>query len=198
MRLQANSLHTSWGALLLQALLINPTVLAKKDEPTVVSKSFDHAPVNLQYFDDSDVVMFQDWTANSVWRSTDAGVTWNTLTGGPEAGKEWNMYMHPHDSKRGYVLSEGVRHWMTDDRGETWKEFQTEAGPSSWRPAIQFHAGDPDRIIFNGQDCTGLLCEEMVSRIDKDCADCEGKANYFARSSQCTRQMVLDLATPII
>lgn len=106
--------------------------------------------------------MFQDWETNTVQRSSDAGATWKEISGGPVAGKEWNMYMHPRDNKRAYVLSEGSSHWMTSDRGETWEKFVTDAPPSAWRPAFNFHGSDPNRIIFNGQDCSGLLCEELV------------------------------------
>jgi hypothetical protein len=155
---------SSVGSLFSAALLLTPT-LVRGDGPKLSMKTFEHPPVNLQYFDDSDVIMFQDWSTNTVYRSPDAGVTWAPIKDAPD-GKEWNMYMHPFDSKRAYVLTEGSTHWKTSDRGETWKSFFTDATPSAYRATFTFHAGDPDRIIFNGEDCTtGIFCEEIVGLV---------------------------------
>jgi hypothetical protein len=71
--------------------------------------------------------------------------------------------MHPFDNKRAYVLTKDTTHYMTADRGKTWQSFFTDSSPSSWRrQPLSFHAGDPDKIIFNGQDCMGIYCEELV------------------------------------
>lgn len=164
---------TSWRSLLVGALLVgDSSAKGKKDKPEVKVSKFEHAPVNIQYFDDSDVIIFQDWQTDGVYRSTDAGATWDQIKG-PPGNEGWQVTMHPFDSTRAYVLTDGSTHWMTNDRGETWEEFFTDSPPSSFRPAFAFHASDPDRIIFNGVDCSGLFCVEQVRTLSLNPADCE-------------------------
>jgi hypothetical protein len=154
-------LQTGWRKLLLATLLCTST-LAKKDKPSVKSKRFDFVPFNLLYFDDSDVVMFADVQDHVVWRSDNAGEDWEKVSAVPE-GKMLEITMHPYDPKRAYIISFENTHWKTKDRGETWEEFHTDSPASVFRGALTYHAGDPDRIIFNGMDCSGIFCEEVVS-----------------------------------
>jgi len=152
---------TRWSSLFIAAILITSTS-AKKDAPTITSVKFDNPPQNVEYFDDSDVVLFQDWVENIIYRTDNAGETWSVVKGIP-ANEAWSMYMHPFDKKRAYVLTQEKTHWKTQDRGETWEKFFTDAPPSAWRAQpLSFHASDPDKIIFNGQDCMGIFCDELV------------------------------------
>jgi hypothetical protein len=153
-------LHTGWQSLLLPALLLT-SASAKKDKPSISQSSFPFWPYNVQYFDDSDVLLFQDLNDHIVYRSTDAGVKWEKVSDVPP-GKVLEMTMHPYDNKRAYIITNEKSHWMTKDRGETWDDFYTDSLASLFREALTFHAGDPDRIIFNGIDCTGIFCEELV------------------------------------
>ncbi|KAI9729782.1 MAG: vacuolar protein sorting/targeting protein PEP1 [Claussenomyces sp. TS43310] len=191
----------SWPGLFVGCLLLG-SVAAKKEggQLQMHMTIFEHAPVNLQYFDDSDVIMFQDWQTDSTWRSTDAGASWDTVDG-PLADIAWQLTMHPFDSKRAYVLTEGSTHWMTSNRGETWEDFFTDSPPSSFRPPLNFHAGDPDRIIFNGVDCTGLFCVEQTMyttsgfRDDTKFLRSETDGCYWAKSTDLftTGQEDLDM-----
>lgn len=159
MRLQTAA---GWRKLLLSTLLLSTSAHAKKDKPSVTSQKFDFLPQRVQYFDDSDVLLFEDWADHVVWRSENAGEEWHKVRGPPE-GKIRGATMHPFDNKRAYIITSEKKHWMTKDRGEHWEDFFSEALPSVFQPPLSFHAGDPDRIIFNGMDCTGLFCEEVVS-----------------------------------
>lgn len=152
---------TGWRSLLISSLLCSKA-LAKKDEPKITFSEFRFVPYGLQYFDDSDVVMFEDRMEGLVYISDDAGEKWNTVSKVPK-GKVLELQMHPFDKKKAYVITTEQTHWKTNDRGNTWKEFFTDSPASLFRQALSFHAGDTDRIIFNGMDCTGIFCEELVS-----------------------------------
>ena len=157
MRLQA---ATGWRSLLLSTLLCT-SAWAKKDAPAVTSSKFSFIPYNLQYFDDSDVMMFEDGLDHVVYRSENAGETWEKVSQIPD-GKLLEISMHPYDNKRAFIITDERSHWMTKDRGKTWEEFYTDSQASIFREALTYHAGDPDRVIFNGMDCTGIFCEELV------------------------------------
>ncbi|KAL2129669.1 hypothetical protein VTI74DRAFT_7483 [Chaetomium olivicolor] len=149
------------AALLATALWATP-LAAKNDRPTFHLKAFDNVPKNLNYFADSDVVLFQDADANNVYRSDDHGEKWARVDAVPE-GKAWLLYMHQFDSNRAYILTEGTTHFRTSDRGKTWDKFDSGAEMSMFRGDIlQFHAADPDRILFNGMVCQGMNCYEVA------------------------------------
>ncbi|ORY56692.1 vacuolar protein sorting/targeting protein PEP1 [Pseudomassariella vexata] len=131
-----------------------------KNTPDVKATDFEHFPTNLNYFQDSDVVLFQDLNAGAIWRSPDAGATWAKVD---EIDKAFVLIMHQYDSNRAYVLTKGVTHWRTHDRGKTWHTFFTDAELSIFRGDwLIFHATDPDRILFNGMDCQSIFCDEVV------------------------------------
>jgi photosystem II stability/assembly factor-like uncharacterized protein len=157
MRLQ---IATGWRSLLLSTLLCTSS-LAKKDAPSVHISKFDFIPVAVSYFDDSDVMLFEDRIGKTTYRSDNAGEDWKPVDAGK--GQMFSTYMHPIDNKRAYIIGEGNTHWMTKDRGKSWDEFKTDSMASLFRPALTFHYGDPDRVIFNAMDCAGIFCEEIVS-----------------------------------
>lgn len=73
------------------------------------------------------------------------------------------IVMHQFDKKRAYIITNENKHYITKDRGESWQEFEAASQASIFRAPLTFHAGDPDRIIFNAMDCAGIFCEELVS-----------------------------------
>lgn len=154
-------LHTGWRSLLLPALLCTSSAVAKKNEPSVSTSNFPFWPFNVQYFDDSDVLLFEDVNDRIVYRSENAGVDWEKVSDVPY-GKMLQMTMHPYDNKKAYIITDEKSHWMTKDRGKNWDKFDTDWQASWFREALIFHAGDPDRIIFHGMECTGIFCEELV------------------------------------
>jgi hypothetical protein len=150
-----------WRSLLYSTLLLT-SALAKKDKPSVKRNKFEFIPYNVNYFDDSDVLLFEDGISHNVWRSDNAGEDWGVVEGVPEY-KLLELVMHPFDKKRAYIITNERTHYKTDDRGKMWEEFNSDVMASIFREALTFHAGDPDRIIFNAMDCTGIFCEELVS-----------------------------------
>ncbi|KAI0882701.1 Oligoxyloglucan reducing end-specific cellobiohydrolase [Annulohypoxylon maeteangense] len=156
-----------WSSIFLLTALLwtTPTVYAKNG-PTIVAKNFENPPNNLNYFKGSNVVLFQEAYGNTIWRSTDGGATWSKADG-IEHDKAAALVMHEYDPKRAYVLTRGNLHWKTDDQGETWKTFFTDAYTSNSIDTIgrwmSFHADDHDKILFTGMDCPFPdLCEEVV------------------------------------
>jgi hypothetical protein len=156
-------LHTAagWRSLILSLALLSTAAWAKRDKPSVELTPFDFIPYNVNYFDDSDVLMFEDGTSHNVYRSENAGKTWHVVEGVP-TGVLLEMAMHPYDNQRAYIITNDLVHYKTSDRGKTWEKFESESPASIFREALTFHAGDPDRIIFNAMDCTGIFCEEST------------------------------------
>ncbi|KAL2212355.1 vacuolar protein sorting/targeting protein 10 [Sarocladium strictum] len=146
----------SWRSLLLTVLCATPLVLAAEG-PDISVTSLDNRPVNLGYFEDSDVVMFRDDAERALYRSEDAGKSWNKLSDIPDVVI---FVSHPFEQKTAFALSEGTTHYKTEDRGKTWTKFDSGTRPSRFqREILSFHAGDPKRIIFNGMDCD-IFCDE--------------------------------------
>ncbi|KAB8356628.1 hypothetical protein FH972_024205 [Carpinus fangiana] len=119
---------------------------AAADEPKVSRQEFDYRPSLISYFDDSDVVLTTVEEAGVMWRSDDAGVTWKMLEDGKDEIAA--LFMHPNDNKVAVAIGRERRHWITKDRGETWRRFETDLAPMSGA-TISFHATDSDKIIIN-------------------------------------------------
>lgn len=154
----------AWGAVRAAALLalFATPLCAKKEGPNFQVSQFKAFPDNLSYFANSDVILFQDKSTNTVYRSEDAGATWKRVEGVPD-GEAYVLYMHFYDPERAYILTAGTEHYRTHDRGKTWDKFQTEAEMSLEQgDFLHFHADIPDRIIFNGAVCKSIFCEEVA------------------------------------
>jgi hypothetical protein len=162
MRFRGSKAAASWR-ILLSSLLLLTTVLAKSDSPTVKVTSSKHIPAGLNYFEDSDVIVYHDISEKNIYRSDDAGVTWKRVGDIPDRAV-YMLIMHEFNRKRAYAITEGREHWKTEDLGATWTKFDSYAPTTVFRTDIlQFHGSDPDRIIFNGMDCTGIFCDEVCT-----------------------------------
>lgn len=149
----------AWRMLLLSML---GTLALAKDKPAISVSEFENAPINLNYFEDSDVMLFHDIQNGNIHYSKDAGVKWERVKAVPE-GKAVVLTMHPFDSKSAFILTESGKHYKTNNRGDDWDDFNTKSIPSRFQPDIlSFHADDPKRIIFNGMDCEGIFCDEQA------------------------------------
>ncbi|KAF4984836.1 hypothetical protein FZEAL_64 [Fusarium zealandicum] len=150
-----------WRVLL--ASLLCTAVLAKQDKPSIAAVPITHPPLNLNYFEDSDVIVFQDIKEKNLYRSEDAGATWDKAPGIPE-GAAALLYVHPYESQTAFVLTNDRKHYRTEDRGKTWSEFDSGSMPSGFQSnVLAFHASDPKRIIFNGMNCDGIFCDEETT-----------------------------------
>jgi photosystem II stability/assembly factor-like uncharacterized protein len=149
----------AWHLLL---LFILTTLVLAKDKPTVSVSEFEGPPLNLNYFEDSDVILFYDVENGNVQYSKDAGAKWERVKAVPE-GKAVVLIMHPFEKSTAFILTESGKHYKTTNRGESWDEFDSKSIPSRFQSDIlTFHADDPKRIIFNGMDCDGIFCDEQA------------------------------------
>ncbi|KAL8949247.1 MAG: hypothetical protein Q9222_004621 [Ikaeria aurantiellina] len=162
------SLRQAVRLVLLQLLLLQVLwpglTAAKKDKPDISSHQFDNAPSNFFYFDDSNIILLHDREAGIVHRSEDAGKSWDKVD--IEGGKAWDLWRHPHDNKRAYIMGKQSTHWHTNDQGKTWKDFEIpNARPSLFRAPLAFHAKDSNKILIHGEVCRigGLIdCKETT------------------------------------
>ena len=141
--------------------------LAKKDAPTITFTKFENPLLNIFYFDDSDVLLGLDAEVGKVFRSTNAGRDWKVVD---ENGQErvWDVYPHPYDRNRAYIIGMEHTHWMTTDQGRSWQKFETDAVPYHFRQTLAFHGRDPKKAIFQGQSCAGWDCREVSYYTDDD------------------------------
>lgn len=152
----------AWLSLLLPLLSTGMAAASAKDGPSISVNKFQSTPVNMNYFEDSDVVMFEVKAERVIYRSADAGVSWSRVNSVPK-GEALEFVMHPFDNQRAYIITPNKIHFQTQDRGETWTKFDTQALPTKFGPEIMaFHGTDPDQIIFNTMTCQGAFCDERA------------------------------------
>lgn len=145
--------------ILLPALLALAPFATAKDEPAVTTSDFGGELVNLFYFEDSDVAVLAELETSKVFRSTDAGKTWDTVKDMRTIG----ILKSPFDNRVAVALGE-QKHWITYDRGEEWTEFETELPPSLTGMPISFHAKDNKKILYHSiEDCFLTPCLGQVS-----------------------------------
>jgi hypothetical protein len=144
--------------LLLPALLgLASSAAAAKDGPLVETTPFSNELVNLMYFDDSGVALTQELETGNIWRSHDAGKGWKQIKDMYGLG----VLKSPFDNKVALVLSID-KHWITYDRGETWRSFTTERPPSPAGP-VSWHAQDSKKIMIHEiEDCFTAACLAAV------------------------------------
>lgn len=167
MRFAGRAAAASWRILLLS--LFSTTTVAKDDTSKLISYThFTRPPLNINYFEDSDVVVFHDVEERNIYRLDDETNKWKQVEGIPD-GYASMLVRHPFEKKTAYVLTQDTKHFKTTDRGKTWSQFSSGTYPSPYQPRVLvFHADDPDRVIFNGIRCDGLWCdvEEATYTLD--------------------------------
>ena len=145
---------------------------AKKDNPTITSTKLESPLDNIFYFENSNVILGHSRDTLTVWRSDNAGADWKKVNGDDQAGHAWDLWPHPFDNQRAYMLGISEDHWITTDQGKTWKPFKTLSAPSVFRAPLAFHGRDPKKIIWNGEKCIGgIACEESVAYTNNDFED---------------------------
>lgn len=160
MRICSPTARPWWRALVLSLFWI--PALAE-DLPTISASKIEGYPRNINYFEDTDSVVWHNPRTGNIFRSKNAGADWARVSDVPQ-GKAVLLVMHPYDRKTAFVLTTGETHYMTQDAGESWPEFKSKAPPSRFQPEVlTFHAGDPKRIIFNGMDCDEIFCDEAAT-----------------------------------
>ncbi|CCU97650.1 unnamed protein product [Malassezia sympodialis ATCC 42132] len=143
-----------WRLIVACALLL-PAVQLRESKPSIKTSYFPSIPGQLRYFDASSTVLWHDTTHGVVYSSLDEGKTWAPIKG-PAAGDVRFLIMHPYDSRQAYVLSSGLEHWRTSNRGQTWQRFQTPDPPTDRLSyPLDFHADEKhyNYVIFTGKRC---------------------------------------------
>jgi len=122
--------------------------------PKIKRTQFDNQLSDVLYFDDSTNVLVTDKEAGIAYLSTDEGTSWDRIKDLAK-GEVFQIFMHPHDNKAAVALGIEQRHWITQNRGKSWREFETEKNPAMLGAPLSFHAEDPDKIILNTRDFQG-------------------------------------------
>ena len=156
----SSPLLISLALLILHASWLTGSAFAKKSAPLITKSKLDNPPAAPPlYFEDSDVILILD-DAGNVIRSEDTGQEWATVDDVPE-GQAWDLVLHPFNKEVAYIRGRKSTHWVTDDRGKSWRSFDIEGYPAQLGPPFSFHAADSDKVIVNV--CTELfLCNEMA------------------------------------
>lgn len=131
------------GILLPALLALAPFAAGKNDAPLVKVSPFDNELVNLQYFEDTEVVLATEFDTGVIWRSGNAGKEWDKLD-----IRTILIVKNPFDNRVAIALGE-IKHHITFDHGENWDAFATEYPPSWVVPPITFHATDSKKILFH-------------------------------------------------
>lgn len=121
---------------------------------------FDDKVDNFIYFVNSTTVMTHD-KKDSIWQSKNSGRGWERILNGGVT----TMAQNPYFDERLYFVTAGKTHTLTKDKGATFVSFDTPVEPNSLNsPVFEFHAEEPDWIIFTGDaGCTsGSDCHTIT------------------------------------
>ncbi|KAM6497418.1 Vacuolar protein sorting/targeting protein 10 [Amanita muscaria] len=136
-------------------LLLNHAIgVAAQREPKHTVNSFHNPPSKLFFFDDSDSVIYHDGIAGDVYLSQDEGHTWARAKDIPE-GVAMMVIEHPFDNKYAFVLTDGVTHYRTTDRGKSWQSFKMPYQPAMVPKPLSFHSDKSKYgyILYQGTKC---------------------------------------------
>ena len=147
-------MRTAWLVAWYGGLLSAGVSAAASWSPKVSSNDMAHMPKVLRYFAGSSTVLYLDEQEGRVYMSKDDGAKWEKVAE-KEVLPAIDIYMHPYDDTRAYIMSAEKSHLSTRDRGETWHKFESAGTPSHRQDMLTFHAGRPDEIILAIQECRG-------------------------------------------
>lgn len=151
--------------LLLISTLIAPSVsAAPEDEVAYVYRTeFEHPPTQIEYFEDSTVVLMLVREAGILRISKNGGEKWDFAEEPNEDKNIVGLFMNPNDKDSAVAIGSNNRHFATFDRAETWVSFKTENELNVLRPnPISFHADDPKKIIMNTFDPSEDLSDPAI------------------------------------
>ncbi|PYH84716.1 vacuolar protein sorting/targeting protein 10 [Aspergillus uvarum CBS 121591] len=141
------------------ALILRPSIAKSPGEPKITTTKFDHAPVSLFYFEDTDNVLMS-LENGDVFQSFDGGEQWESVVGKGEGMKQRVVWVqqHPFDKNRAYALGNDGRHFKTKDQGKTWNAFTIDEFPALQHAPLVFHGWDSSKVIFQSEECVGSFC----------------------------------------
>ncbi|KAH6903602.1 vacuolar protein sorting/targeting protein 10 [Coprinopsis sp. MPI-PUGE-AT-0042] len=144
------------GFIFIWAFLLAIITLCAAQKPEHSISSFDNLPARLFFLDDTLNVIYHDALEGNVLVSNDEGKTWKPAEGLPK-NKIAMVFEHPFDNHYAFALTDGKTHFRTEDRGKTWRSFETPSPPALTARPLSFHS-DPKKygyILFQGSDCEG-------------------------------------------
>ena len=146
-------------ALLAIFSLTSTGTFAKKDGPTISKTKFERPLGALFYLDDTNIILAHDPEQWNVFRSVDAGETWDLID--VAEGEAYDVYAHPWDNQRAYIVGASTNHWVTTDQGKSWTKWSSgyQAARLANGKPLSFHGRDPSKVIWNGEECTGGFFE---------------------------------------
>ncbi|KAA8896294.1 hypothetical protein FN846DRAFT_910817 [Sphaerosporella brunnea] len=152
-----------------------PVAFAGK--PEVHKEKFDYLPAALFYFEDSPVILAFDSQGSNVYRSDNDGKNWNKIS--DVEGKAFDIMEHPYNDDRAIIFGEGKTHWVTKDKGKSWKKFDVPLPISFRQSPIAFSAADPNYALYASRECDpgdiyGFSCRDKTY-YTKDWFDSEVK-----------------------
>ncbi|KZT68685.1 Oligoxyloglucan reducing end-specific cellobiohydrolase [Daedalea quercina L-15889] len=155
------------AALVLWLVQLLSTLLAvTAQEPEYTANYFQNLPSRLFFFDDTTTAIYHDLIDGNVYVSPDEGATWSRVDSIPE-GDASMVIEHPFDNSYAFVLTRGLFHYRTTDRGRTWQRFAMPVPPALVGKPLSFHS-DPQKygyILYQGTACEstggwGSVCHD--------------------------------------
>ncbi|KIK54103.1 hypothetical protein GYMLUDRAFT_232409 [Collybiopsis luxurians FD-317 M1] len=151
-------------ALCLSLLALLVSIVAAQS-PSHEITSFENLPARLFFLNDSPVAIYHDVIEGIVYVSQDEGKSWNVADRIPK-GEAAMVIEHPFDKNYVFVLTRGLTHYRTDDKGKTWRSFEMPVRPALVSRPLSFHS-DPAKygyILYQGTACNrvgwGAVCHD--------------------------------------
>ena len=165
------------------------SALAKDGIPKIKRTQFESIPFDVKYFEDTDVVVVLE-QAGKLWRSNDGGIEWHKADN-IDQGNIASFWMNPYHKDWAYAFGAKGKHWVTNDKGKSWREFKLpdHVKPTRFRWPLSFHAYDPEKVILKVQECGKLGCEEFAYFTTNGFQDIKGLRKQ-------TRECIWAVGTP--
>ncbi|KAG2012263.1 signal sequence binding protein [Coprinopsis cinerea AmutBmut pab1-1] len=156
-------LTTAFGGRLILWFLVLWISITAAQKPEHAISSFDNPPARVFFFDDTLSVIYHDRISGNLFVSQDEGKSWKKAEGIPERSVSV-VIEHPYDTRLAFALTEGTKHYRTEDRGKTWRPFTIPDSPAVVARPLSFHS-DPKKwryVIYQGTKCEGIVCYDVA------------------------------------
>lgn len=164
-------------------VLVPSFAFAKKDGPTITKTKFENGLTNIFYLDDSNIILGYDIATYNVWRSPDAGESWELVK--EAEGEALDIYPHPWNNERAYILGRDTEHWITTDQGKSWRKWNSgkQAARLNNGNPFSFHGRDPKKVLWNGEECTtgGVTIVQPCSSFREGCRGWDTEPTFLLR-----------------
>ncbi|KAG0173404.1 vacuolar protein sorting/targeting protein PEP1 [Apophysomyces sp. BC1034] len=122
--------------------------------------------VDYVYFTDTDRV-FVRTADGKVWRSDNDGHEWHQQFKGSDIIA---IYQNPHFEQRAYFITNGLVHYVTNDKGTNFEEIHAPLAPVTniQGTVLSFHKDEQDYLLYLGE----AHCESFLA------PDCQSQAFY--------------------